>query len=377
MRRFYLPLLSLLLLANCGQPNENPTLTSVSSYQVIAYVHGLEDNWGVDFAKANQITHINFAFANIVNGKVTEGSPNDAEVIRKLHALKRVNPNLKILVSVGGWTWSTHFSDVALTADSREVFAQSAVDFLKKHRLDGIDLDWEYPGLPGIGNPHRPEDKENFTALLKLIREKLDAYGVNANHYLLTIATAASQAYLDHTDLAVAHQYLDFINIMTYDYHGAWTPKTGHHSNLVVSKYDDNPTLVSSTIATQQHIAAGIPIEKLVLGVPFYGRWWTGVNPLNNGLYQSAATGKGGGFDYKIIADSLLQREDFTYYWDTLAQAPYLWRAADSTFVTYENPSSLRAKIDFVKEAGMGGLMFWEFNGDNGELLDTIEEHLR
>ncbi|MEM6321795.1 MAG: glycoside hydrolase family 18 protein [Bacteroidota bacterium] len=353
--------------------NEEPA----KKYRTIAYVNRIADNWGEDFEKAKQITHINFAFANIKDGRMVEGKPEDGATIQKLQQLKKVNPELKILVSVGGWTWSKNFSDAVLTPESREIFAQSALDFLKKHQLDGIDLDWEYPGLPGNGNPHRPEDKENFTAILQLIREKLDAYGNGQTHYLLTIATGASKAYLEHTNMAEAQKYLDFINIMTYDFHGAGEDKTGHHANLFVSEYDDNSVALCAATAVQQHLAAGIPADKLVLGVPFYGRWWHGVESVNNGCYQSRTIKGGGAYTYQFIADSLLNQNGFQYHWDESAKAPYLWRPSDGQFVTYENPTSLKIKVDFVKAKGLSGVMFWEFNGDNGALLPAISEYLR
>ncbi len=339
--------------------------------RVIAYVNGWEDNWGEHFEKAKKITHINYAFANITDGEVVEGHLTDSENLIRLNRLKEVNPNLKILISVGGWSWSGNFSDAALTVSSREKFAKSAVAFMQRHDLDGIDLDWEYPGLPGAGNIHREEDKENFTALLKLLRIKLDQLGMGKTEYLLTIATAASQSYLDHTNMREAHQYLDFINIMTYDFHGAWEQQTGHHANLTTSDSDGNNISGSVTLAVQEHIDAGIPAKKITVGVPFYGRWWRGVNPQNNGLYQST-TGGGGSFDYKLIADSLINANGITSHWDSTAQVPYLWSATDSLFVTYDNIRSIRLKVDYVKKNHLGGIMFWQFNGDNGELLETI-----
>ncbi|MEM1118797.1 MAG: glycoside hydrolase family 18 protein [Bacteroidota bacterium] len=372
-------LLFSLLFSFCTLEKEVPISSKRTSKKLrtIAYVNRLEDNWGKEFEKAKHITHINYAFANIKDGKIVNGSPEDDATIRQLQQLKKVNPELKILISVGGWTWSKNFSDAVLTPASREIFAQSAIDFLKNHQLDGIDLDWEYPGLPGNGNTHRPEDKENFTAILKLIREKLNAYGKGKHSYLLTIATGASKAYLEQTNMAEAQKYLDFINIMTYDFHGAGENKTGHHANLFVSKYDDNAVTLCAATAVQQHLDAGIPANKLVLGVPFYGRWWHSVDSINNGCYQKRVIEGGGAYTYNFIADSLINKNGFQYHWDEKAKAPYLWRPTDGQFVTYENPKSLKIKVDFVKSKKLGGIMFWEFNGDNGELLATISEYLK
>ncbi len=367
----YLALLLIGLFAACSSRNSPPDVPG-HNYRVIAYVNGWEDNWGENHEKAKQITHINYAFANILNGEVVEGRKSDEEVLLKLNGLKQVNPDLRILISIGGWSWSTHFSDAALTEDSREKFANSAIAFMLRHKIDGIDLDWEYPGLPGAGNIHRPEDKENFTSLLKLIREKLDQLK-GEKKYLLTIATAASQAYLDHTDMKVAHQYLDFVNIMTYDFHGAWDSQTGHHANLYASASDKSEDPRSAAKAVQQHVQEGIPANKINLGVPFYGRWWKGVNPCNSGVHQ-LTTGGGGSYNYDVIADSLIGTGRFDVLWDDAAQVPYLWSEEDSVFITYEDKKSIKLKVNYVEKENLGGIMFWQFNGDNGDLLQTIDQ---
>lgn len=341
--------------------------------KIVAYVHGWQDNWGENNEKANQITHINYAFANIKEGKVVEGYENDGEALKKLNQLKQVNKDLKILISVGGWGWSKNFSDAVLTENSRQIFANSAINFMLKHHIDGIDLDWEYPGQIGDNNRFRPEDKENFTAILKLLKKKLDSVATGNSKYLLTIATGANQQYLDHTNMKDAHQYLDFINIMTYDYYTGGSKRAGHHANLFKSEFDNDKGR-SSAKAVEEHIKAGIPVHKIVLGVPFYGRYWKGANPENKGLYQMA-TGKTGGYSYSAISDSISSKT-FTSYWDNSAKAPYIWRDKDSLFITYESTKSLQYKVDFVKGENLGGVMFWQFNDDNGDLLKTLSDHL-
>ncbi len=367
---------SIFLFSSCSSKDKKSLMSNKTTYgkTIVAYVNAWEENWGENFEKAKQITHINYAFANIKDGCVVEGSETDTETIKKLNALKQVNKDLKILISIGGWSWSKFFSDAVLTESSREVFANSALAFMQKHKIDGIDLDWEYPGQIGDSNIYRPEDKENFTAILKLLREKLDSLSTKENEYLLTIATGANQNYLDHTNMKEAHKYLDFINIMTYDFHGGWENKTGHNANLNTSEFDDNEQMISIQLAVEQHINAGIPANKIILGVPFYGRWWKGVNPENNGLYK-ASTGITGSYNYKAISDSL-NSDVFTSYWDDSAKVPYIWRQKDSLFITYDNAKSMKYKVDFVKNNQLGGIMFWQFNGDNGTLLKTIFDSL-
>jgi len=374
--QFIVGLFLIFLFATCAENKNQINNTEVEDgAKIIAYVHGWQDNWGENNEKANQITHVNYAFANIKEGKVIEGNETDGETLVKLNQLKQTNKELKILISVGGWGWSKNFSDAVLSNKSRQIFANSAIAFMLRHKIDGIDLDWEYPGQIGDNNVFRPEDKENFTSILKLLREKLDSVAAGKNKYLLTIATGANQSYLDHTNMQEAQQYLDFINIMTYDYFTGGSKITGHHANLEFSKFDNKTYNRSSRNAVEEHINAGIPVHKIVLGVPFYGRYWKGVLPENNGLFQNA-TGETGGFSYHTIADSL-STNAFVSYWDESAKAPYIWRDKDSMFVTYENMKSMQFKIDFVKSKKMGGIMFWQFNGDNGDLLNTISQNLK
>jgi len=360
------------VLLNCKPKDANQVVTDEK--RVIAYVNHWEDNWGTDFEKAKLITHINYAFANIKDGLVIEGNQRDTETLKKLNQLKEVNKNLNILISVGGWSWSKNFSDAALTVTSREKFSDSAIDFMLKHKLDGVDLDWEYPGLRGDNNTFRVEDKENFTELLKMLRNKLDSLSLDNDSYLLTIATGASQNYLDHTNMKEAHKYLDFINIMTYDFYTGGSDIAAHHSNLDVSEFDRSATKRSSMNAVNEHINAGIPANKIVLGVPFYGRFWKGVNPLNDGLYQYSE-GKRGTYNFKTIKDSI-NANVFVSKWDSTAMAPYIWRLKDSLFMSYENERSIKHKTNFVRSSGLGGIMFWQFNGDNGDLLNAISKNL-
>lgn len=374
MKHLLLFTCSVLLSLSCSKSiKRNSAIKITDGKKIVAYVTNMEGDWGSGFDKAKQITHINFAFANIENGRVVEGSDTDIETLRKINALKQVNSSLKVLVSVGGWTWSKNFSDAVLTEEAREKFADSAIEFMRRHKIDGIDLDWKYPGLPGDGNVHRPEDKENFTAILKLLREKLDKISTGQTGYLLTIASGASQDYLDHTNMREAQKYLDYINIMTYDFHAA-DGGTGHNAGLATSDYDNSSQPKNTRTAVHQHIKAGIPASKIVLGVPFYGRWKKGVNPENNGLYQ-IASGASGSYKYHEIVDSLKADKGLTTYWDESAKVPYVWRLKDSLFISYDDERSIKYKVDYAKDNKLGGVMFWQFDGDsNGKLLKTIYE---
>ncbi len=362
-----------LLLVGCGDTSE-PSGDHVR----IGYVFGSVD---VSPEEARQLTHVNYAFANVTEaGRVVLESERDSVNLAQLRKLKSENPNLKILLSVGGWTWSDYFSNAALTDPSRTQFAKSAVALLRKHELDGLDLDWEYPGQRGEDNVYRPEDDSNFTRLLQTVRRHLDRQGredgrTGDNRYLLTIAAGTNEDYLANTNMANAHRPLDFVNLMTYDFHGPWTPHTGHHANLYPPASPDT-IWQSAAEAVTQFIQAGVPPEKLVLGVPFYGRGWTGVTPQNDGLYQPYEASRAS-YSYDTLANHLARQETFVRQWDAAAQAPTLWNADSSLLITYEDPASLRAKAHFVKSRGLAGVMYWEHNADDGTLLRTLYDHLR
>ncbi|MCP3930205.1 MAG: glycoside hydrolase family 18 protein [Bacteroidetes bacterium] len=378
----FLLLLSLLLFfGNCTQPTEKAEEPAPKEYRIIAYLYGSQvfDPAVID---ATKFTHVNYAFADVQDGKVVNYLPYDSINYEVLNGLKKDNPELKILISLGGWGRSKGFSDAALTPESREIFAQSAVDYVKRYKIDGVDIDWEYPGQIGDNNPFRTEDKENFTEMLKSVREKLDALSKAENRfednpYLLTIATGANQKYLDHTEMDKAHHYLDFINIMTYDFSGGYSDTTAHHANLFPSDIGSGSKRDVNK-AVKEHVNAGIPIEKLVMGFPFYGRSWTEVNAGNNGLHQFAGPGPRGSHLYHTLAQEMENKNGFTRYWDEAAKVPYLWNESSQTFITYDDTTSFRIKCKYIKEEGMGGAMFWQYFGDTtGMLLNVLHEELK
>ncbi len=375
MNKFTVFILLISLLNSCASTSKEETPINKSK-KIIGYVAGYED-YDPSNVDAKKLTHINYAFANIVNGEVQFELEVDSIKIAKIVALKKVNPKLKILYSIGGWVWSNNFSDAAASDANRKKFAVSAVGLMKKHQFDGVDLDWEYPGQRGEDNPYRPSDKRNFTLLLKEIREQLNVQSENDNntHYLLTIATGADQNYINNTDLGEAQKYLDFINVMTYDFYHGWHFQTGHHANLADSEkelFNGNSGMAS----IERHMKAGVPAEKLVMGIPFYGRMWEKVIPGNNGLYQSAKS-SGMIVAYHEI-NKKLKTGKFEQFWDESANAPYLWNESDSIFISWETSKSIEIKSAYVKQKGLGGAMFWEYSlDDNQELLDCLYKNLK
>jgi chitinase len=364
----YLPLVILFLFLACS-PKEKSPVDQVKPFYIIGYVAGWKDI-NPDEIPAEKLTHINYAFADVANGIVThmEGkAERDSINFLKLQELKKRNPELKILVSIGGWTHSKGFSDAVLTEESRKTLTASGIDFMLKYNLDGLDFDWEYPALQVDNNVVRPEDRENFVAMLKSFREALDSLGkVQNRHFLSTIASGGFRKYLELNNLAEAQKHLDFINIMAYDFYTAGDDSTGHHANLFPSGAKGR----SADTAVKEHIEFGVPAEKIVLGVPFYGRMWKGVPPNENGLFQPGRYEMGLPY-VQVLA--LSKNSAYQRHWDIKAHAPYLFSPADSTWITYEDPESLRWKIGYIKEKGLAGAMFWELSEDNtGTLLDAI-----
>lgn len=356
-------------LSNCQIGRKGTGAPNTGPYRVIGYVSSRTDIRVIDPTK---LTHINYAFAKIdEEGGLFFPKEQSVAHLTELVALKNRNPKLKIILSVGGWG-ADHFSDAALTSASRRQFAQNVVAFISQYNLDGVDLDWEYPGQPGPGIKYREEDRENFTLLLRSVREHLDARSEQQGRkYLLTIASSGSRRYFENTEMEAVHPYLDFVNVMTYDFYTGGSGTTGHHAGLYKSRYIEETERYADA-AIQRHLDAGIPGEKIVLGVAFYGRGWTGVEPVDSGLYQSVERATKA-YTYKDLQSEYINKRSFDRYWDDSAKAPYLWSTDSTTFISYEDPESLTHKVDFIKAKSLGGVMFWEYrHDDNGALLDTL-----
>jgi chitinase len=346
------------------------TLPSLKKPFVVAYVFGSKpiDPTLIDPA---DLTHINYAFAEIVNNEVVPSEDNlfDATNIPALQTLKQANPNLRILISIGGWGGSGGFSDAALTAESRAAFTSSALRYMLRYGFDGIDIDWEYPGQTGAGNTHRPEDKAHFTLMLKDLREGLDSLARTNGHpgYLLTIAAGAGQRFLDFTEMDKAQHYLDFINIMTYDFTGSWSRTTGHHTNLYRSTRGRGSSMDAAG-AVELLTRGGVPLEKLVIGAAFYGRGWRMESQEARGLNQEGLSFYHD-FGYHTIRDSLIAGAGYKRYWDKAAKASYLFHPDSLIFITYEDGKSIRHKMRYVRRNKLQGIMFWEYFGDSGQEL--------
>jgi chitinase len=363
---------------------------------------------------AAKLTHINYAFGNVRNNicevgltipsNEATGAGGDAfadyskafsaaesvsgtadtwdQPLRgnwnQLKQLKAKYPNIKVLISLGGWTWSRGFASAA-RPENRVAFVTSCINAYIRGNLpvtdgaggtgaaagvfDGIDIDWEYPNACGIACGGA-EDRANFTGLLAEFRRQLNLVRPGL---LLTIAPGAGVDKIAATDPGQYHQYLDFINVMTYDFHGAFEPRTNHHSALFASPNDPstgNVKFYNSNDAIEAFLSRGVPAGKLNLGIGFYGRGWTNVPNVNNGLYQTGSAAPGtyeaGIEDYKV-----LKNRPGTVYTDANARAT--WKYDGNTFWSYDTPALITEKMNYVKVQNLGGAFFWEFSGDDAQ----------
>lgn len=356
--------------------------------QVVGYVFPRDRVLGSEEVSATGLTRVNYAFANIRDGLMVEGFANDGANYAVLRALKKKNPALEVVPSVGGWAWSGQFSDVALTRESRAKFIDSVVVFLNRYGLDGLDIDWEYPGQAGAGNVFRPEDKHNYTLLLRELRRRFEVEGRRRHrrHLILSIATGSGPSWLENTEMREVQRYVDSINLMTYDMYGPEDKTTGHDSPLFVNPADPKGERADAVDrSVKLYEAAGVAARKIVVGVPFYSKRWHGVPAAEQGLYQAvvrdAEAPAGGGSEaarggYLELMD--LMNVGYVRYWDDVAKAPYLYSASGRTWITYEDTESLLLKAEFVRAHGLGGMMFWEYTSDpSGMLLHAVDVGLR
>jgi chitinase len=256
----------------------------------------------------------------------------------------------------------------ALTPASREKLAKSAVAFMAKYGFDGIDLDWEYPvggGLPG--NKNRPEDKANYPLLCAAIRKELDA---RKKGELLTVAVAAGAEKMAHFDLKAMAESVDWFHLMSYDYEGGWSGKTGFNAPM---------TRVKESVAA---CLKSVPSTKVVMGVPFYGRGWQGAKEGDGlGLKPAAGLPKGtwepGMWDYKDLEKNHVPR--MKRHWHADAEVPWLHDAKTGLMISYDDPESMKRKGAFARKEKLGGAMVWEITADDAKssLLDALRAGLK
>ncbi|EON79326.1 Chitinase [Lunatimonas lonarensis] len=352
----------------------------------MAYYYASWRNAEVDKLPLGKLTHIIYSFTEVIDDEMKFANDSSALVLQQLVEKRASYPNLKVMIACGGWGGSGGFSEMARDPDKREKFVQSVVAFQRQYSLDGLDIDWEYPGLPGIGNPHIPEDKENFTLLMTELREGLNRL---ERPQLLSFAAAGWERFFNHIELEKVMEQVDYMNLMTYDLSGGGDKYTFHHTNLgslsiedlantpagvYLAGLEDTSRPYSAEKIIKYCLDRGVDPAKLVIGAAFYGKGWIGVPPDNNGLFQKNKgpwTGRG---SYASIRESMEGKGGFERHWDEKAKAPYLYHPKDSIFITYEDTLSVKLKTRYAAEQGMGGIMFWQLGSDALEdgLVDAI-----
>jgi chitinase len=337
---------------------------SAQKKAVIAYYSG--GLQALDSFDANKFTHIIYCFGRLKGNNLHLRGSRDTLLIQKMVAMKKTNKKLKVLLSLGGWGGCEPCSDVFNTETGRKDFARSVKDLTDFFGSDGIDLDWEYPTIAGFpGHTYRPEDKQNFTDLVKELRTVL---GKKAT---VTFAAGGTTRFLENSvDWAAVMPMVNYVNLMNYDLVGGYAKVTGHHTAL----YSTPQQKESTDHCIQWLLKNGVDSRKLILGAAFYSRVWEGVENVNNGLYQPGKFKSYIGYDRFQAAT-----QNYTMYWDSVAQAPYAYNAAEKLYATFDDKRSMALKTKYVMQHKLGGIMFWQLGHDikNGGLLDTINETLK
>lgn len=333
---------------------------------VIGYYTG--DAEHVTQYPVEKLTHITFSFCHLKGNRLSVDNKKDTLTIRQLVSLKKRNPSLKVLLSVGGWGGCETCSPVFSTIKGRTEFAKSVKEINSYFATDGIDLDWEYPAIEGYpGHAFMPEDKPNFTLLVAALRNEL-----GPENEITFAAGGFTKFFKESIEWDKVSRQVDKINLMTYDLVNGNSTITGHHtplfSTLQQTESTDNAVRFLDSI--------GVPKAKMIIGAAIYGRIFDVEQNGGNGLYQKGKFTQGISFS-NLNRDSL-QREGFTYYWDDTAKAPYMYSPAKKQLITFDDEKSIKLKTKYVLDKQLGGIMFWQLADDkpvNG-LLDNIDSVL-
>ncbi len=328
------------------------SLTAQSPYKIIAYYTGNGEairQWPVD-----KLTHIIFSFLKVQNDTLGFRNEKQESSLRQLVELKKNYPQLKIMVSIGGWGGCAFCSEMFASAKRRQLFAKTTVALFKHYGIDGLDLDWEYPAIEGYpGHTYTTTDKNNFTELVKELRQQM------GNDFLLTFAAGGFVKYLEQSiDWDAVMPLVNFVNLMTYDLVGGYATITGHHTPLE----DYMPGQESTAKCVEWLLDKKVPSQKLIIGTAMYARVWENVPGTNHGLYQTGKFKQSVAFSE--FSNYFGRSSGYTYYWDKKAKAPYQYNAAKKLFATFDDKKSITAKTTYIRRKKLGGIMFWELGQD-------------
>jgi chitinase len=337
-----------------------------TNYKIIAYYTG-SGNKTQEYP-VEKLTHIIYSFLKIKEDTLTVANDAQEQSLRQIVALKEKYPNLKVMVSIGGWGGCAPCSDLFASEAHRQTFAKTTVAFFKKYNVDGLDLDWEYPSIEGYpGHKFIKEDKDHFTALVKTLRTEM------GKKYILTFAAGGFEKFLEESvDWEAIMPHLDFVNLMTYDLTNGYSTVTGHHTPL----HSDKKQKESTSNCVNWLLKNKVPAQKLIIGAAFYARVWEEVPDTTNGLYQPGKFKLG--LAYKNFPTYFVAEKGFKYYFDKKTQAPYQYSSKEKLFATFDDERSIAAKSKFIKDKKLGGIMFWELGEDKeqGGLVDAIYNSL-
>lgn len=360
-------LLGLVLFLSLKREKSSSNKAKADDFRVVAFYKG--DGKDIEQYELEKITHLIFCFTYLEGNKIKIKNSEDEAILKHFVSLKTKYPQLKILVSFGGWGGCETCSDIFASAADRTAFAASVKDLLEQFNADGIDLDWESPVIGGYKN-HKAsaDDKANFTALVKELRKTLPTksqicFDANSFNDFLQLSI----------DWPAVMPSVDFVNLMTYGLPSNESRHTGHHSALYSSPYQNE----SADKAINTLDSLGVPLNKIIIGAAFYSFVAETVDTINNGLGRVAKFKAN--INYSKLVQSYTPKEGFEYHWDSLAQAPFLYNKQLKTFVTFDDKKSVALKTQYAMNKNLGGIMFWKLNGDtysNG-LLDAIDRQIK
>ncbi len=364
MPRQLLAPLAFLFFAYTSQAQQSPARArGGDGPAVIGYYAG--KNALLDSFATQKLTHIIYSFCHLKGNLLSVNNANDSATILHMVALKDKNPRLKVILSLGGWGGCKTCPDVFATEEGRSDFARSVKELTDYFHTDGIDLDWEYPGLANVpGYPFTPDDKDHFTALIILLRKEL-----GKRHEISFAAGGFTKYLVSSIDWKKVTPLVNYINLMTYDLVSGYDTVTGHHTPL----YSTPQQLESTDHAVRFLDSIGVPLKKIAIGVAFYARIWEGVDSINDGLYRPGRFKRG--VSYKDQAVVLSKDSGYIAHWDPIAKAPYMYNPGQQLFVTYDDTVSVRLKSRYALDKHLGGIMFWQLPEDrySGGLLDVID----
>jgi len=348
-------------------------------------VYDAHNNFTPDKIDYSTLTEINYGFAVIKNGEVTmHDTEKGPGLITDLNARTEA-AGVRHVISIGGWNNSEEgvFEAATSTQEGTEKLASSMVAYMLKWDFDGIDIDWEYPDTD--------VEKQSFTKLVQLVRAQLDEEGKKDDkYYSLSAAVTTNHSKIEYINPAVTTPLLDTVNVMAYDIHGAFDPITGHNAALYANSKDEDQKLnVAATM--QEYVNTwNVPKSKLLMGIPYYGRGWGNVEPTEivkglPGLFASGTATVHGTWDdvdqntgthpWYVLKEKLASG-DYVRYWDSESGVPYLYGTKNKEFLTYDDPQSVKEKVDFINQQGFAGAIVWDISGDtpDHELGNIVKE---